>query len=62
MAGEKVRSDQPSKTATDGHKQLVARAKATIQAVFGDTTVTQEVTAASLRDIQDSIGEMLDTL
>jgi hypothetical protein len=44
------------------HVELVARAKAAIDKVFSDRSVTQEETATSLVELKDEIEMMLDTL
>lgn len=44
------------------HDELIERAKQAINRVFGDQSVSKETTRESLKDLQDEIDIMLDTL
>lgn len=44
------------------HDELMAKAKKAIQDVFGDQSVSQSQTLASLEDLQTDIGAMVMTL
>ena len=44
------------------HEKLVEEAKEAIQNLFGDTSVPQSTTRASLKDLIDEIKMMIETL
>lgn len=44
------------------HQKLVEAARQAIQAVFGDTTVSQADTLASLEELETDIGAMICSL
>lgn len=44
------------------HEDLIEAAKAAIMAVFNDQSVNQSATRESLKDLQDEIDVLIDTL
>ena len=44
------------------HKQLIAAAKEAITAVFSDMSVSRQEAKESLKDLEDEINILLDTL
>ncbi len=44
------------------HEQLIEAAKVAISAVFSDRSVSQRTTRESLRELEEEITIMLDTL
>lgn len=45
-----------------GHERLVEKAKEAIGEIYGDTSVSQETTRESLKDLLDEIMLLLETL